>query len=134
MLGVGGLVSGGLDQGTSPGVGSINLGLGGMPRMVGVNMGGLVGAGVGNPYIGAGPLGAMGGIGATAGGMATMGRLEAGRGGGYLLVNTPGVTSSSSSSPTPAPLRFPTYSPAGLVRQNLEDTSFTRPNESMSSL
>ncbi|XP_063874160.1 WAG22 antigen-like [Scylla paramamosain] len=132
VLGVGGLVGGGLDPVTSTSVGAMNLGVGGMPRMVGVNMGGMMGAGVGNPCMGVGPLGGVGGMGA-AGGLGAVGRLEAGGGGGYVLVRTPGIPASSSS-PTPPTLRFPTYSPAGFVRQNLEDTSLTHPNESMSSL
>ncbi|MPC60847.1 hypothetical protein E2C01_054906 [Portunus trituberculatus] len=132
VLGVGGLVGGGLDSASSAGVGTMNLGVGGMPRMVGVNMGGMMGAGVGNQCMSVGPMGGVGGVGA-ARGLGAVGRLEAGGGGGYVLVRTPGMPSSSSS-PTPPTLRFPTYSPAGFVRQNLEDTSLTHPNESMSSL
>lgn len=151
MLGVGGLVGGGLDLSHGAGVGTINMGVAGMPRMMGVNMGGFLGAGVGNPCMGAGTmravgsmgavggmremgsLGAMGGMGAVRG-MGPVGRLEAGSGGNYLVVSTPGLPSSSSSSPVPAPIHYQTQSPAGRVRQNMEDTSFTHPNESMSSL
>ena len=132
MLGVGGIVRGGLNPGTNMGMGGLNMGVGGMPRMMGVNMGGLMGAGMGNTCMGVGPMGNVGGMGG-AGGIGTVGRLEAGSGGSYLLVSTPAIPSSTSS-PIPAPLRFPTYSPAGMARQHQEDTSFTHPNESMSSL
>lgn len=157
MLGVGGLMGSGLDLSHGGGMGTINMGVAGMPRMMGVNMGGLIGAGVGSPCMGGGTLrtvgsmgavrgmgtmsgmgtigglGAMGGVGAPRG-MGPVGRLEAGSGGNYLVVSTPGLPSSSSSSPVPAPIHYQTQSPAGRVRQNIEDTSFTHPNESMSSL
>lgn len=147
----------GLDLSHGAAASGINMGVTGMPRMMGVNMGGLLGAGVGSPCMSAGTmrtvgsvgamggmgvmggLGTMGGVGALggvsgAGGMGPVGRLEAGSAGNYLVVSTPGLTSSSSSSPVPAPIHYQTQSPVGRVQQNIEDTSFTHPNESMSSL
>lgn len=160
VLGVGGLVGSGLDLSHGAGVGTINMGVPGMPRMVGVNMGGFLGAGMGNPYMGGGTmraigstgvmggmrgmgaLGTMGGMRAVGGlgavgGMGPVGRLEPGNNGNYLVVGTPGLpaaASSSSSSPVPPPAHYQTQASAGHVRQNVEDTSFTHPNESTSSL